>query len=194
MTKLEIVNLALALLAEDRVSDLDADPPESPQADLAARAWDSALRTCLEAKAWTFATRWETLDTVEESDAPDMPWRVAIPTTTVRVLEVDDGTGDCSVTWRREDGYVLLPAQVAEVKLQVVFMQEDTSKFSPGFERALAARLAADLAGPLTEKPDLVLAMEQKYLRELASAGARDGKQGSVQKRTSSWWRTARGG
>ena len=194
MTKVEIVNLALGWLAEDRVSDLDADPPESPRADLAARFYDTALRSTLEAKAWTFATRWETVDTIEASDVPDMPWRAALPSTVVRVLEADDGSGLCDIAWRREGGYVLLADEIDEVRLQVVHFEEDPTKYSPGFERALAARLAADLVGPLTERQDLVVAMERRFQAELVTAGARDGKQGSVQARRSSWWRTARGG
>lgn len=54
---------------------------------------------------------------------------------------------------------------------------------SANFRRALATRLAADLATSLTENAALAERLEAKYQRELAAAASLDGMQGTSTKR-----------
>jgi hypothetical protein len=55
----------------------------------------------------------------------------------------------------------------------------DTAKFSPLFVQALAARIAADAAIPMTENRQLQVDMWGLYGDKLREAAARDGQQGT---------------
>jgi hypothetical protein len=55
----------------------------------------------------------------------------------------------------------------------------DTSSFSSLFVQALAARIAADAAIPLTENRQLQVDMWGLYNDKLTEAAARDGQQGT---------------
>ena len=89
-----------------------------------------------------------------------------------------------------EGNAILINESVCRVKLirQVI----DTTKFSPLFIQALAARLAADLAIPLTQNTTLESAKYQLYLAKLTQAAARDGQQGKSQRIRSRWLERAR--
>lgn len=195
-SKVEICNLALGWLGASLVHDLDADPPESAEAELCAALYDAALRSVLEAKAWTFATSRVALEPGAASGVAEYPTKLPLPATVLRVLEVDDGTGDFALKWVREGDQVLVDDTLAVVYAKAIVLAEDPLKYPPGFARALAFRLAADLAVALTEKAALAASFEERYLEAVARAGALDGAQGSLDEptRPTTWLDRARRG
>lgn len=190
----EICNLALGWLGANLIHDLDADAPESTEAELCSANYDAAVKAVLEAKAWTFATERVDLGAGQESGVAEYPQAYAIPGEVVRVLAVDDGSGTFELGWVREGDQVLVERAVSSASAKAIVLVEDATKYPPSFVRALAYRLAADLAVPITENAKLALAMEQLYGFELKKAGALDGMQGSTKERKTSWLRNARGG
>jgi hypothetical protein len=190
----EICNLALGWLGAKLIAALDQENPASAEEELCAANYGAALKAVLEAKAWTFATARVELEPGEESGIAEYPRRFAIPGTVVRVLAVDDGTGAFDVNWVREGDRLLTDDVLDKAYVKAVLFVEDAAKFTPGFVRALAYRLAADLAMPLTENRARAEAMEALYERALAKGGALDGAQGSPAEKKTSWLRRARGG
>lgn len=178
MDAVGICNLALGWLGADKISQLDEEAPLSTEEELCARLYPAAVRAALEAKPWTWATKRESLGAPAATGLPDFPSKYAIPSTVVRVLMCDDGSGTGDIEWRREGGYVLAETSPTTLYAKVVTLEEDPSKFSPGFIRAVASRLAADLAMPLTENVKVADRFEVRYQVELHKAGAADGAQG----------------
>ena len=68
----------------------------------------------------------------------------------------------------------------------------DTSKFSPLFVQCLQARLAADMAIPLTSNGKLEEAKWTLYNAKLRGATSRDGQQGKSRRIRSRWLENAR--
>jgi hypothetical protein len=54
----------------------------------------------------------------------------------------------------------------------------DTTKFSPAFDQAFAARLAMDIAIPLTNSEKMQASMAGMYAEKMSLAAASDGMQG----------------
>ena len=186
MDAVGICNMALGWLGANLLQALNAEAPSSTAEELCARLYPEAVRSTLEAKAWTFATERLSLAPAEATGLAEFPSRYPLPATVVRVLSCDAGGGANEVEWRREGGYVLTDTSPTTLGAKVILLVEDVAKFSPGFVRAVAARLAADLALPLTENARLEQAMEAKYLRELAEAARLDGQQGTAERTRSS--------
>lgn len=182
MDAVGICNQALGWLGEKAITKLDEAAADSTAEELCARLYPNALRAVLEAKAWTFATERLEFAPAAATGLVDFPSKYPIPATVVRVLSCDDGGGTNELEWRRERAYVLTETSPTKVYAKAIVLVEDASLFPPGFCRALSARLAADLAIPLTENARLEEAMEAKYLRELAVAGRLDGQQGTAER------------
>jgi hypothetical protein len=79
--------------------------------------------------------------------------------------------------WKREGQFIL--AKESTVYLWGIKRVTDTGKFQPMFVQALAARMAAELAIPLSENVTLQGTMWQLYGAKLREAATRDGQQGS---------------
>jgi hypothetical protein len=190
----EICNLALGWLGGTLITQLDAENPSSTEEELCVANYGPALKAVLEAKAWTFATGRVELSPAEATGLEEYPVKFTIPGTVVRVLACDDGAGTFDLKWVREGGFILVERELVTLQAKAVLLEEDAAKFQPGFIRALAARLAADLAIPLTENRTLATEMERKFIWELSRAGALDGAQGSAQAKKTNWLKMARGG
>jgi len=173
-----ICNLALGWLGATAITQLNAADPLSTEEELCSRLYPAAVRSVLEAKPWTWATKREALGPAEATGLPDFPSKYPLPSTVVRVLSCDDGGGANDIEYRREGGYLLTETSPATLFAKVITLEEDPTRFSTGFARAVAARLAADLAMPLTENAGVAKRWEAQYAMELQKAGALDGAQG----------------
>lgn len=187
-TEVAICNKALIQCGANTIISLGDDTTE---ASLCQHLYADLRDAVLEAHDWSFAI--ERIDLPKGVPDPTFRYsnRFPLPSTALHVLEVNkvketDDTRD----WRMEGNAILINESVCRVKLirQVI----DTTKFSPLFIQALAARLAADLAIPLTQNTTLESAKYQLYLAKLTQAAARDGQQGKSQRIRSRWLERAR--
>lgn len=78
--------------------------------------------------------------------------------------------------WYREGNYILSPSST--LYLWGIARVTDVNAFPPMFTQALAARIAADLAVPLTQNRQLQADMWNLYETKLQDAAVRDGQQG----------------
>lgn len=178
MSEVTICNLALSWLGADQIISLN---DESTSAILCNANYHDARKSVLEATAWTFATKRTTLAQI--AGAPVWPLygvQYAIPADSLRILEMsENGFNSTFEHWVIESGRLLCNTQ--KVWVRYIWDVLDTSKFSPMFVQALAARLAADMSIPLTN--DRVLQKDMWSLYELKVSGATtvDGLQGRRQ-------------
>jgi hypothetical protein len=176
-SEVTICNLAVSWLAGNLIISLDDDNNE---AKLCKANYDLSRDSVLEAMAWTFATRRFRLS--PEADVPAWGYsrQFTLPPEVITALEVTsnpskvNGTND--LDWRREENRIVCNQDVVYLKAIVRII--DPARFTPNFVQALAARIAMEIAVPLTESKELLAAMERKYLAYLYTASATDGLQG----------------
>lgn len=197
ISPVEICNLALGWLGGDLIISLD-DP--SVEAKLCKANYASLRDAVIEEREWTFAVK--RLEPAALSDVPLYGFDKAfqIPPEVIRVLqvsragEVDNGvlvegsflsatrggTGmgrENRIEWLRECDQILANSS-ARIFVRALIQIEDTTKFSPAFDQALAARMAMDLAIPITNSRSLQSDMAKMYGDKIALAAASDGMQG----------------
>lgn len=193
----EICNIALGWLGGTLIISLD-DP--SVEAKLCKANYDSIRDTVIEEREWTFAVK--RLEPVALVDRPLYGYDRAfqIPEEVIRILQVSRAGGDVvsgdvqgsfisatrggtgtgretRIEWNRE-GDQILASNADRIYARVLIRIEDTTKFSPAFTQALAARLAMDLAIPLTNDAKLQSVMAGMYGEKMQLAASTDGMQG----------------
>jgi hypothetical protein len=187
-TEVAICNKALIQDGAKTIISLDDDTTEA----ILCKALYADLRDAvLEAHDWTFAI--ERLELPKGVPDPTFRYtnRYPLPSTTLHVLEVNKiKASDDTRDWRLESNAILINESVCKVK--IIKQVTDTSKFSPLFIQALAARLAADMAIPLTQNINLETTKYQLYLAKLKEAAARDNQQGKSQRIRSRFMERAR--
>lgn len=173
----DICNLALGAVGANPISDL---AESSSQAELCSRFYDLSLDLCLQAFDWTFAsTRQAAI--AQASTPPAFGWtaRYLIPAACLQVRDVRDQSGNRyeENTWAQENGYILLNADPGvAIGLRYTARITDTALLPPDLVEAVAYRLAAFLAIPMTENRQLRDSCLQDYGRALVAAMLWDGK------------------
>ncbi len=176
-SEVTICNLALSWLAGNLIISLD---DEIKEAALCKANYEFSRDAVLETMAWTFATKRYYLTPEASNPAWGYAQQFTIPADVITVLEVsanpDAPNGANDLDWRREGNKIL--ADVSAVYMRAIFREVDTTKFSPNFVQTLAARIAAEIAIPLTESLQMLQNMEGKYKDRLMIAAGTDGLQG----------------
>lgn len=196
-----ICNIALGWVGANLITSLDDD---STEAILCKATFEPLRDAVLEEREWTFAIkRIEPAEVEVEEDVEKYGFDKAfqIPGEVIRVCQVTradsgviegstwdsgvprssrGGTGmgrERRIEWLREGEWIV--ANNAErVYARVIWRITDTTKFSPAFDQALAARMAMDFAVPLATSLKLQTAMAAMYGEKLGLAASSDGMQG----------------
>lgn len=181
----QIANLALSWLGQRKIQSFTDNQTEAIVMDA---NYELSRDKVLADRAWTFALERKKL--VAQAEGPD--WgsenRFLIPSNVLRVHRVyrpnlsSQGVtpGNLSpATWYREGQYIL--ANEGTIWAQFIVQVTDSTKFSPGFVHALAARMAADTCITLTENRKLLEDMETLYMSKLQDATYADGSQGRTE-------------
>lgn len=172
----EIGNLALSWLAQNLMLSVD---DETKQAKAVKANFQFALDSVLEEGEWSFATKRSIMSTPStESPAWGFTYFHNIPSTELLVVFVSDRPDESNYEfdYRVEGGGILSDSNKIYVK--TITSVKDTSLFTNTFSQTLAARIAYDLAIPLTESQKKEVTMYQIYQNKLAIALERDGSQG----------------
>lgn len=183
----DICNLALQWLGEGRILTFENAPePENPEKarlrSLCKLNYPNARDAVLEAGDWTFANRIyqfnRLADPVDNDPRPPLTGNAfQVPADVLRIMQVDDGSGNVNKPWYRFEDRVFFEGE--NCYGDTIIRVENTVQFTSGFVQALAARLAADLAMPIRDSNTLQERMWMLYERKLAEALANDGRQGS---------------
>lgn len=146
----------------------------------------------LESNMWRFATR-RAQSTVADRDEWGVEYSHPIPDNWLSVLRVYtnvDTQDPVQAEWQLENGRVLTPESM--IYLYGVIRVTDTRKFSQLFCQALAARLAADAAIPLTSNRLLQADMWALYDKKMEEAETMDGRQGRSERARARYLQRAR--
>ena len=176
VSETSICNQALSWLASVQITSLDQD---SKEARWMKANYPFIRDAVLEERMWTFATA-RAKSVVADLDEWDEFYVHPKPTDWISVFRVFkdqvQNRLDTDMTWRMEGGNVL--SKYARLRFWGMKRVTDTGAFSPLFVQALAARLAADAAVPLTENRQLQVDLWGLYGDKLREAAVRDGQQG----------------
>jgi hypothetical protein len=110
-----------------------------------------------------------------------------LPTDCLRVIRMEDDEAD----FVREADRLFTDEETA--KIQYIKQVTDPTYYTPFFMTALAQRLAAEIAFPLTNSATLAEVQYKIYLDKLSKAKAVDSQEGSGQEINISKWQDARG-
>lgn len=188
----QICNQAVSWLGGDVFTALTDDQKE---AKLCNANYELLRDAVLEDREWTFAVARIEPAALVSTPKYGFAKEFQIPATVIRVLQVSragdgdtgivgdtvrhgTGLGDYNeVEWLRE-GQTIRVNNAERIYARVIQQITDTTKFTPGFGQALAARIAMDIAIPLTGSRLLQQEMAVLYGEKLRSAAATDGLQG----------------
>lgn len=184
-----ICNQALGLVGGSSITSLD---DETTEANLCKTLYGPVRDSVLEAHNWTFALKWYNLPKLSSPPLSEFSNAFQLPSDVLRVVYVGVDMRSPAEDWRVEGDVIVTDANT--VKCQVVHRVIDPAKYSPLFIQALAARLAADFAIPLTKSRSLMETHYQVFVEKLKEAVRRDNMQGTPRRIRSTWLRRARGG
>jgi hypothetical protein len=158
VSEVSICNLALSWLAQAPIISLD-DPNNTAQ--LCKINYPLLRDAVLEEGDWQFAFQQAALAQLSTPPVFGTGYLFAQPSDMIRLLRADDGSDTYAVEWRKEGPNIR--AEVTTLYIEYVKRVEDTSLFSPGFVQALAGRLAAELAMPITNSSEMFNTMWKLY-------------------------------
>ena len=148
-SKVSICNQALTLLGAATITSLDDDTRE---AKLCKIHYDNVRDSVLEAHDWSFAVRWYDLAPSADPPLSEFANAYPLPTEVIRVLFVGQN-------YKYPDFYQVEGQNVvtdsSACRIQALISLDDPIQYSPLFIQAFAARLAAELAIPITNSRSL---------------------------------------
>lgn len=176
ISETSICNQALSWLGAKRIASINE---QSRYAELCNENYPFLRDAVLEARMWSFALDRDA-STVSNKDAWGVAFAHPVPQEWLAVWRVykrvDREPFEVSKNWRKEGRFVL--AEDDTVYMWGTKRVTDTGFFTNMFVQCLAARLACDLAIPVTENRLLQADMWGLYEKKLSEAGSRDGQQG----------------
>ena len=167
MTSIDICNIALSYLGEDKINALDEDGtnPES----LCFQFFDFCLENLLRRHDWSFAS--QRVELAQASSTPLFGWLYEYPFPVncllVREVYLD---ADYEVEQRN-----ILTDQNGDVQIRYTKKVTDMTELDSNFIKALAHYLASEIGLALTGKPHWVQAQMQLYAIAYEEAENQDG-------------------
>lgn len=174
-SKVQICNLALTKLGAARITSLSDNTIE---AKLCNTLYDDIADEVMASGEWSSTINRVTLNATENTPAYGFTNEFQLPTDPfcLRVLSIDEeNVGDEQF---RIEGDKLL-ANISTMKIRYIGRIEDTQSYDEMLKRTIVARLAYELAYPLTGQTSVSNLMYQTYIQVMNESLAIDGKQGS---------------
>ena len=192
VSEVSICNQALSWLGGTLITSLK---DETTEGELCQANYANLRDAVLEERAWTFATFREELTPLRNEPEWGGKTLFQLPGDNIRVLTVYSNESDTwdvptRKEWFIEGEHLIIDQDV--VRIRYIRRITAPGRFSPSFVQALAARLAADLALPLTQSARMKQDMWALFQAKLTSAGSLDGMQGTREKKRSDALRRVR--
>jgi len=169
----EVANLALAMVAEDRISSLAADTSKAAQ--LCNAQLPQARDAALVLHPWNFAQRRASLPALAAAPGSEWDYQYQVPANCLRVLRVvSDNPHE---PWARE-GDAIMCNLAAPVAIRYIARVTDSGLWSPGFTDLVATMLAERLAVALTASQsarDGLVRLREDALRTARQSDAAEG-------------------
>lgn len=176
-SKVKIANLALARLGVKSITSLGDNTLEARMANL---VFEDMAKEVMTEGVFSSTIRRVALNATTNTPAYGYSYEFQLPTNpkSLRVISINEdepGTYDYRI-----EGDKLL-ANISTMKVKYVAYLTNSEDYDEMLKKALVARLAAELAYPLTGSSGVSNAMYQRYERELSDCMAVDGQNGSNQ-------------
>ena len=189
MSEVSICNQALSLVGSlsnngNIVEPLTSLDDNTKEAKLCKLNYEPVRDAVLSEHDWSFATRWEDLPASADPSPGEYPNEFPLPSDVLTVLFVGLDYRH-QENWQVENNAIRTDAQTC--RCQVIYRVTDTSKFSALFTQALVARLAGELAIPITNSRTLMENLFQMYGEKVKLASSRDSQQGRSRRLRSKW-------
>ena len=187
---IEICNNALLDLGEDAIMSLG---DESKAAGLCNHRWPAVRDAVLRAHPWNCAMAQAEL--AAATTAPLWKWefKYNLPPDFLRVVTVVGVDGQEVDDWEIQGGIILCNAD-APIFISYVRRETDPKKYDALLDEALAARMAATLAYPLSGSTSLAQAYWDVYTQKLSEARGVDAREGVPESVTPTSWLGAKMG
>lgn len=185
-TQVGIANQALSLLGANLIISFDDGTTE---ANLVKANYDDVRDAVLEESNWSFAARWLDLPPLASPPPGEYSSAFALPPDVIRVIFVGEDFNHPE-QWQREGNNIRKDGD--RCKCQVVWRETNPNAYSPMFNQALAARLAAEMSIALTNSDVLYQQYITIYEGKLDKAINNDSSQGRARKITSNWLQSGR--
>ncbi|MBF0188921.1 MAG: hypothetical protein HQL50_13445 [Magnetococcales bacterium] len=181
----QICNLALSKIGEESITALSDN---SQTARHCALLYEPMRDAVLQAHAWNFATSRVELGRSTDTPAFGYAYNYALPADCVRVIQMEDPDTNYKVEGRN------LLTDASEAKIIYIKSVTDPNQFTPLFIEALSARLAMELAIPITDSNTLTRSLVQLYEAKIQEARQADATEGTPNEIIDSTWISARYG
>lgn len=169
-SKVAIANLALTMLSTSRILDFEE---EEENARKIKSIYDHVRDSLLAEHNWNFARAQANLAQLDETPTvEDYVYAFQLPNDCIRVIRVENDYDFMIISNKLYSNNT--PAHIEYIK-----QETDPTKYSKGFIRAFATRLAADLAYGVTTNATLAQFLESKAQKELTTAKQSDAQEGT---------------
>lgn len=177
-TEVSICSNALRRLGDDPITSLTDD---TERARLCNSFYQDARDACLRSHPWNFAITRASLAKLSDAPAYGFNYQYALPTNPycLRVLEMEYKDYIFKVENVATHGRVLLTDE-GTANILYIARITDTNLFDPMFVDVLTAKLAVDLAYPVTNSQQVQTNMQKLYQLKLSEARSIDGQEGFI--------------
>ena len=183
-SEVQICNLALTKIGEDQISSLTDN---SKAARLCNLHYEPLRDAVLRGHLWNFAIKRVILALSTNTPAFDYAYQHALPVDYLRAFDVNLIS---AAEWKIENGFLLSDSD--EVTLKYIARITDPDLFDVLFRDCLAARIAAELAQPITDDKKLTEQMFSIYNGKIAEARSMDAMEGTPENITADAWLDSR--
>jgi len=168
ITAVDICNSALDLIGEG--NPIVSFDDGSAIANLLKRRYPLARNEVLRMHEWNFAIHREDLAQLSDTPVSGYSYQYQLPVTPLclRVLEMVDSTAEYRIEGNR------LLTNEDEVSIRYIKEETNTTRFDTLFIKALAARIAADVAYRITQNQSVADKMESLFEYYLIRAKGKD--------------------
>lgn len=171
MTRLEVINLALAVMGVDPLNSLYDD---SKVAKFVNVIYPQSKKFCLAKHYWNFALKQTTLPLLSEND-PFWDYVYELPSDLVQIFKVRDSDNE-RVVYEEREGKIY--CNVNPVYLKYINFEVDESIFPTYFVEVLKYKLACDLSIPLLRDAKVYFTFLQLFDKALLEAKRLDSVRG----------------
>lgn len=182
----QIVNSALILIGAEPINSLS---DTSKSAKIANRMYDLLRKEVLLSHPWNFAVARKELSATVNTPEYDYAYEYTLPSDVLRVLDTNLPIGEpWEIGLNPATGDKVLMTDSSSIKIKYIKDLTDTTLFTPTFEQALAARMAAHFAYSLVQSASLQQNMYAFYKDLLSSARSFDAQEMSNQELEANEW------
>lgn len=198
LTKVQVINEALALIGESPISDV---LESTARAAAANSHWDAVRHDVLGRLDWQCAVKRANLSQHATAPLFEYAYAYTLPSDFIRLVEIYDVTTGTYISYAHPDasyqiewheGFRSIITSRSPLQVRYVFDLTDTTLMSSSMQKAIAAKLAARLAKRLTGQSNLVASMEAMYQHVLGEAGLEEGEQRPLEHIPHGTWTRAR--